>query len=106
MVGNCESVEIQNHLKTFDAFSFDRHRPLDQTIIRIPLRTTAQATQSKIFQLEIEVREIMQALKEFGQEIKDGGLLFLKHIRKVVIRVNSEITFIAEILEDNEEDAK
>ena len=106
VVENYDSVEIQNHLKTFNAFQLDHHIELDQTIIRIPLRTAAQAKQSKLFQTKVEISDIIQALKEFGQEIKEGGLLFLKHIRRITIRINSETLFDAEILETDRNDVK
>jgi len=101
-----DSVEIQNHLKTFGEFSLDRDQALSQTVIRIPLRTAAQAARSKLFQLKVDTREIRQALQEFCQEMKDGGLLFLKHIRKVIVRVNSDVMIDAEILEDLQGGAK
>ncbi len=101
-----DSVEIQNHLKTFREFGLDRDQALSQTVIRIPLRTAAQAARSKLFQLKVDTREIRQALQEFCQEMKEGGLLFLKHIRKVIVRVNSDVMIDAEILEDLQGGAK
>lgn len=38
--------------------------------------------------------------------MKEGGLLFLKHIRKVIVRVNSDVMIDAEILEDLQGGAK
>ena len=100
------SIEIQNHLVTFNEFGLDRHSPLNQTIIRIPLRSSAQAAASKISQLEVELSDIRQALEEFSQEIEEGGLLFLKHIRKVIIRVGSDVVLNAAMLEGTKEDAQ
>ena len=104
MVQNRDSVEIQNHLRAFRAFGLNHEEPLNQTVIRVPLRTAAQATRSKLFQLKIKTKEIEQALKEFGQEIKEGGLLFLKHVNRVIIRVDNDIIFDAKILVTNEKD--
>lgn len=106
VVQNVDSIEIQNHLVTFRQFGLDPRQPLDQTIIRIPFRTAAQAAESKLFQREITIQEIRQALEEFGQEIKEGGLLFLKHIQKVTIRVDSNVLIKAEILETSRKDTE
>ena len=78
-----DSAEIQSHLKTLGAFNLDYTRSNDETVIRIPLRTQAQAKTSKIFQQEVSIQNIQDALADFGQEIQEGGLLFLKHIRKI-----------------------
>ena len=106
VVENSDSIETQNHLKAFNVFSFERQQPLDQTFIRLPLRTAAQAATSKIFQVPAKIPEIVQALREFGQEIKEGGLLFLKHVTKVIIRIDSETIFSAETLENSDGAAK
>ena len=92
-------VEIQNHLKTFQAFHLDVSREIEETIIRIPLRTKAQAKTSKIVEREITIEEIKEALNQFGQEVKEGGLLFLKHIQKVTVRINDEDVWEARILQ-------
>lgn len=96
---NCP--EVQNHLDTFGAFDLDYTRSNNETIIRIPLRTQEQAKTSKIFQQEISIRNIKDALEDFGQEIQEGGLLFLKHIRKIVIKLNRDIVLLAQILNDD-----
>ena len=98
--------DIQNHLKTFSQFDLDQEKLLDQTIIRIPLRTSSQASKSKLFDSVIHPSDIRRALEEFGEEIKDGGLLFLKHIRKVVIRVDRECILKLEMLEEDKFDAR
>ena len=91
MVENKDSLELQNHLKTFKAFSLDTSLPLDGTIIRIPLRTKAQATESKIVQREVTIEHIKEALALLGKEVRQGGLLFLKHVRKMTVRVDDEV---------------
>ena len=96
-----DSAEIQNHLKTLGAFDLDYTRSNSETVIRIPLRTQAQAKTSKIFQQEIRVQNIEDALAGFGQEIQEGGLLFLKHIRKITIRLNRDVVLSAQILDDD-----
>ena len=96
-----DCAEIQNHLKTLGAFDLDYTRSNNETIIRIPLRTEEQARTSKIFQRKISIQTIEDAFKDFGQEIQEGGLLFLKHIRKIVIRLNNEVVLSAQILDDD-----
>ena len=106
VVENIESPEIQNHLKTFSQFDLEQGQPLDQTIIRIPLRTSTQAAKSKLFDCVIHPSDIRRALEEFGEEIKDGGLLFLKHVRKVTIRVDRESILKLEMLEVDKIDTR
>ena len=96
-----DCAEIQNHLKTFRAFDLDYTRSNNETIIRIPLRTQQQASTSKIFQQEISIQNIKDALEDFGQEIQEGGLLFLKHVRKIIIRFNHDVVLLARILDDD-----
>ena len=91
VVKNKTSEELQNHLKTFGAFSLDTSAPLDGTIIRIPLRTKAQAIESKIVKQEVTVQNIKDALALLGREVREGGLLFLKHVRRMVVRVDDKI---------------
>lgn len=66
-------------------------KPLDGTIIRIPLRTKAQAERSKIVQKEVTIQDITNALSVLGREVREGGLLFLKHVRRMVVRVDDEV---------------
>ena len=91
MVHEKDSVELRNHLKTFEAFSLDVSKPLDGTIIRIPLRTKTQAEQSKIVQKEVTVSDIESALAVLGREVREGGLLFLKHVRRMLVRIDDKI---------------
>ena len=91
MVHENDSVELRNHLKTFDAFALDVSKPLDGTIIRIPLRTKAQAKESKIVQKEVTVPDIESALAALGREVREGGLLFLKHVRRMSVRIDKKI---------------
>lgn len=69
---------------------------MNQSVIRIPLRSETQAAKSKIFPLRVDVSAIRQALEEFGQELKEGGMLFLKHIRKIVVRIDDDVLLKAE----------
>lgn len=99
VVENHECIEIQNHLKTFSLFNLNLSHEIKETIIRVPLRTLSQAKTSKIAPRMISVDEIKEALGQFGQDMKDGGLLFLKHIRRIVLRIDNEILARIEISE-------
>lgn len=99
VVENHECIEIQNHLETFSLFNLDLSHEFKETIIRVPLRTSSQAKTSKIAPRMIPVDEIKEALEQFGQDMKDGGLLFLKHIRRIILRIDDEILARIEILE-------
>ena len=101
VVDLCNSAEIQNHLDTFGAFNLGYTHSNHETIIRIPLRTQEQAKTSKIFQQPISIQNVIDALEDFGQEIQEGGLLFLKHIRKIIIRLNHDVVLSAQILDDD-----
>ena len=92
---NCQ--EIQNHLKTFQAFNIDVSREIDETIIRIPLRTKAQAMTSKTVNREITREEIKDALDQFGREVREGGLLFLRYIEKVIVRIDDDVIWEAKV---------
>ena len=84
-------------MKTFSAFDIPRSQPFDGTIIRIPLRTKAQAATSKIVDREVTLDQISKALSLLGHEVRQGGLLFLKHIRRMVVRIDDEVLWKVEI---------
>ena len=88
-------------MKALGAFDFDHRLNFNETIIRIPLRTEAQKESSKIAKHAISIGDIRAALEKFGQEIRAGGLLFLKHVRKVIIRVDDTVIATAQIVEDD-----
>ena len=100
VVENQDCPELQNHLKTFGIFDLDTSRCIQQTIIRVPLRTAAQAARSKIVNREIAVDEIKLALEQFAEEMKEGGLLFLKHIQTIILRIDDETISKVSILEE------
>jgi hypothetical protein len=83
-------------MKTFSKLGLDPREPLNETVIRIPLRSEAQAVKSTIFSLRVDASSIRQALEEFGLELREGGMLFLKHVRKVVVRIDDEVLLAAE----------
>lgn len=93
-------------MKALGAFGFDHRLDFNETIIRIPLRTRAQKETSEISKHAISVDDIKAALTEFGREIRAGGLLFLKHVRKVIIRVDDTVFLTAQIIEDDSRDTR
>ena len=101
MVTNHDSIEVQNHLQTFGAFTFDPSQPIPETLIRIPLRTDSQAKISKINDSAPSVEELEQIVRQFCQEVEDGALLFLKNVRKIIVRVDQAVLFRAQIAVDN-----
>lgn len=106
VIENRDCHEIKTHLKTFAAFEIDPKKELDGTVVRIPLRTPEQSRTSKIATEEIGSDRIRKALEDFGQDVQKGGLLFLKHIRKIVIRVNTTVLLTAQIADDGSDDYK
>lgn len=106
MVANSDCRDIQNHLATFSTFKLDPSKEIDQAIIRIPLRTSDQAKKSKIVDREVSVDEIKDELRQFAQEMKDGGLLFLKYIRTIILRIDNDIVAKLQILENDPDSLK
>lgn len=101
VVENRDSVEIQNGLKTLGAFNLECGHEYDGTIIRIPLRTEGQSIISRIVNKAISTEKMREALEDFDKEIRDGALLFLKHVRRVTIRVDGTTISMTQILENN-----
>ena len=101
VVANQNCPEIQNQLRTLNVFKFDPSKEFPETIIRIPLRTQSQAEQSKIKQHAPSLEEIGRVLQQFCHEIESGGLLFLKNIRKVVVRADDRLLLNAHIVNDD-----
>lgn len=97
VVGYASSKEVQNHMKTFQAFNVNPSLAFDGTIIRIPLRTKAQAETSKIVDREVTIHHISEALSLLGHEVKQGGLLFLKHVRKMSVRIDGKVLWQVEM---------
>ncbi|KAL8717029.1 MAG: hypothetical protein Q9225_005692 [Loekoesia sp. 1 TL-2023] len=101
-----DSLEMQNHLETFKSAKVETSHALDGTVIRIPLRTKSQAIKSKIVNREISTEEITKALHELGEEIKNGGMLFLRHVRKVTAKIDDNILWQAHATGATDEDTQ
>ncbi|KAL8682795.1 MAG: hypothetical protein Q9186_001217 [Xanthomendoza sp. 1 TL-2023] len=100
------SVELQNHLKTFQQAKIDTSQAVDATVIRIPLRTASQAERSKIVNRQATVEEITKALYDLGQEIREGGMLFLRHVRRITAKIDGTILWEARNTGATDQDAK
>ena len=99
--------EIRNHLATFAAYKgIEAGQALNETIIRIPLRNAIQASTSKIKEQATSVDDIKEVLSAFCQDVLADGLLFLKHIRRIIVRVDKEILLKASVLQDNSENTR
>ena len=104
VVENYDIIELKNHLETFGVFDLDMSQEIDHTIIRIPLRTAAQAVTSEIVKQEVKLDDIKKALEQFGQEMKEGGLLFLKYIRKITLRTDNDLVATIQVLDGDSND--
>ncbi|KAI9891893.1 MAG: hypothetical protein M1814_002278 [Vezdaea aestivalis] len=93
VVDDCE--EIQNQLRAFSSFGFDSKKGLPGTIIRVPIRTAEQAISSKISLTKdaVEKADILHAFLKFADELKEGGLLWLKNVSLVKIMVDEDDLF-------------
>ncbi|KAL8669925.1 MAG: hypothetical protein Q9168_005505 [Polycauliona sp. 1 TL-2023] len=101
-----DSLEIQNHLKTFRRAGINTSQAVNATVIRIPLRTKSQAEKSKIVNRQATVQEITKALHDLGQEIREGGMLFLRYVRKVTVKIDGNVLWEASTTGATEEDTK
>lgn len=61
---------------------------------------------SKIVDREISTKEISEALHELGKEIREGGMLFLRHVRKVTARVDDNVLWRAEVVGSTDQDTR
>ncbi|KAL8770272.1 MAG: hypothetical protein Q9209_003908 [Squamulea sp. 1 TL-2023] len=101
-----DSVEMRNHLKTFHRAEVDTSKAVNATVIRIPLRTEAQAKTSKIVNRQATIEEITKALSDLGQEVKEGGMLFLRHVGRVTVKIDNDVLWKACTTGATEEDTK
>ncbi|KAL8724779.1 MAG: hypothetical protein Q9166_007757 [cf. Caloplaca sp. 2 TL-2023] len=100
------NLHPQNHLKTFQRANIDTSQAIESTVIRIPLRTEAQAKKSKIVNRQVTVEEIISALYDLGQEIREGGTLFLRHVRRITVRIDDTVLWEACTTGATKEDTK
>jgi sacsin len=99
-VENCQDVAMLGQMAAFQAVTNIFHQPLDGTIIRIPLRSAAQATRSKIINRKTTISELDNVLKTFPLEFGVKGLLFMRHIEKLQIETAGQLIDIEVVDKD------
>ncbi|KAG0646208.1 hypothetical protein D0Z07_8415 [Hyphodiscus hymeniophilus] len=97
-VEDAEDCSIQNQMVAFQSVMDDRTKPLAGTIIRIPLRTREQASNSEICNNETSVAEIRAVLKSFEADFGDSGLLFMRNVTTITIGPTAEMSSSIEML--------
>lgn len=84
-VANSREAAIQNHMAAFQTIMEHLDRHLEGTVIRIPLRTEAQATKSEISDRGTTISEVLEVFQSFASEFGNNGLLFMRNIEKLEI---------------------
>ena len=84
-VANSGETAIRNHMAAFQTVMEHTDRRLESTVIRIPLRTEAQARQSDTSDKTITVSKILEVLRIFTSEFGPNGLLFMRNVEKLEI---------------------
>ncbi|KAH0562155.1 hypothetical protein GP486_003148 [Trichoglossum hirsutum] len=84
-VADGESDEMRNQLKPFAEVltEHDFRRPLDGTMIRLPLRTEKQAQISQICQKSVAAEEIRDVLKTCAGWLGEGYGVFLRGVKEI-----------------------
>lgn len=91
-----------NQLSAYSSFLLEFDRPLDGTIVRIPLRTVAQAGKSAIRDQRTTISDVRSSMEGFATEVHQGGLLFLKNVTKVSLSVDDEHLASTEVTNKSE----
>lgn len=86
-----------NQLSAYSSLLLEFNRPLDGTVVRIPLRTAAQAGKSAIRDQRTTISDVQFSMEGFATEVNQGGLLFLKNVTRVSLSVDDELLGITEI---------
>ncbi|KAM3067186.1 hypothetical protein ACMFMG_005445 [Clarireedia jacksonii] len=94
-VSDSKTNAMKGHMPAFCKLLHPLDKPLDGTIIRIPLRTRQSSETRFISDRQINVTEMSTVLKDFAAEFSNGGLLFMKHVIK--ISIESKITGLIEL---------
>lgn len=97
-VDNYEKVQMKQQMAAFQTLMKRSDQRLDGTIIRIPLRTQAQAIKSEISNRETTVSEVLEVLQTFASEFADSGLLFMRNVEKLEIG-SSGISIVIEMVD-------
>jgi sacsin len=86
-------------MSAFQAVMEHLDKPLNGTVIRIPLRTDDQAKNSRISISKhgIAVSEVLEVLQSFAEEFGNNGLLFMRNVQKLEIGSSDGILVHIEI---------
>jgi sacsin len=103
-VADAEGVEMKNQMSAFSAIIKKIDRPFQGTIIRIPLRTEAQAIRSEICSRATTVSDVEEVVKSFCSEFGTSGLLFMKHVERIKIEIGNTLAFDIKVF--NAEDVR
>jgi hypothetical protein len=68
----------------------DFSRRFEGTIIRIPLRTSKQAEDSRIWSKSTTVTDVKTVMNDFVSDFRISGLLFTKHVERISVMVDDE----------------
>lgn len=83
---------MQNQLSAFSSILDQFDTAFEGTIIRLPLRTEAQAAKSKIVVSDKHTseEEIIDVFRKFSGELVES-LLFLKNLRTITLRIDDKV---------------
>lgn len=88
---------MKNQMSAFSAITKQFDQPFQGTIIRIPLRTAAQAEASEICNRSTTLSDVVEVVRKFVSEFGTSGLLFLKNIENIMIEIGDSVAFNIEI---------
>lgn len=89
-VENAKGGDMGDQMAAFSPITKEFDQAFQGTIIRIPLRTPAQAKKSKICSREASSSEIAQVLQNFVDDFGHTGLLFMKNVSRISIVVGDK----------------
>ena len=85
-----------DQIESFSVGARDVLGKFEGTVIRIPLRTAAQAETSEIIKLAVAPDDILNEFKAFQSEVAES-LLYLKNIEKIEFKLDEQSLGFAEI---------
>ncbi|CUS15647.1 unnamed protein product, partial [Tuber aestivum] len=96
-VDSHEEPEMKNQLSAFDSILKTYDTTFDGTIIRLPLRSEAQAIRSEIVEdhLSTSQKDIEDVFQLFTNELVES-LLFLRNLRSITLRIDDTVFARAE----------
>lgn len=81
---------MRDQMAAFSSITEEFDRPFQGTIIRVPLRTLAQAKKSQICDRAAPFSEVAEVMQTFANDFGHTGLLFMKNISRISIVVGDE----------------